>query len=186
MGCVGLIRIICRISRTLFPPNHITKTDRKCQQNRIPPPLFPAHIFTSIMMIIPLPRNFFPSLPEPYFVPPPPAGPPPDGPAFVSALIWFSCSLERGSRLSPPLENRAAPPEPPGRGPRGPGPHHPIQAAGARRGKPPAPHTHAPAGKYPAGEDCQARAGARKHFRKHSFWLDFLVLYEIRILPSLS
>lgn len=156
MGCVGLIRIIYRISRTLFPPNHITKTDRKCQQNRIPPSLSSAHIFTSIMMIIPLPRNFSPSLPAPYFVPAGPTPPPRDGPAFVSPLIWFSRSPGWGFSPAPQGESRCGPP----------GAHHPIQ--GAWRGDPPPkPRTH------PAGEDCPAAAWARKQFRKHSFWLNF-------------
>lgn len=174
MGCVGLIRIICRISRTLFPPNHITKTDRKCQQNRIPPS-FPCSHFYLHYDDNSSPAKLFSILSRTIFrYPTTRRAPTGRSPAFVSVLIWFSCSLGRGSRLSPPLENRDAAPAPPSA----------HGGSGAGRGEPPAPHTHAPAGKHPAGEGCQTRAGASKHFPKHSFWLHFLVLYEMCVFTA--
>lgn len=177
MGCVGLIRIICRISRTLFPPNHITKTDRKCQQNRIPPSFACSHFYLHYD------DN---SSPAKLF-------------SFPSRTVFRSPTSRRAATgrsglcfcinmvfLQPGAGVPAVPPS--GQSRRAPRAAAPAPQAGSGRWarEAPSPEHTSPAGKHPAGEDCRARAGARKHFRKHSFCLDFLVLCEMRILPSLS
>lgn len=181
MGCVGLIRIICRISRTLFPPNHITKTDRKCQQNRIPPYPSPAHIFTSIMMIIPLPRNFFSFPSRTVFRSPAPAGPPPDGPAFCLCIntlcpqLWGGGLAAPSRRIAPrPAAPRRCPRCPPRRDPRGatPAPATPSSLRGLGEGTPPRPlthtqtHTRAAGGKGTAGEEWPRRGWGEQTFPK--------------------
>lgn len=189
MGCVGLIRIICRISRTLFPPNHITKTDRKCQQNRIPPYPSPAHIFTSIMMIIPLPRNFFSFPSRTVFRSPAPAGPPPDGPAFCLCIntlcpqLWGGGLAAPSRRIAPrPAAPRRCPRCPPRRDPRGatPTPATPSSLRGLGEGTPPGPaHTHTHTHGQQEEKAQQVRngqdgAGASKRFPNRSFWLNRL------------
>lgn len=172
MGCVGLIRIICRISRTLFPRTISQRETENASRIGSPPSSFPcSHFYLHYDNSSPAKLFSFPS--RTVFRSPTSLRVPTERSGLCFCINMIFLPPRAGVPPVPPLENRAAPPEPP----------RPYRGIGRWAREAPNP---APAGKYSAGEGCQARAGAPKHSRKHSFCLEFSVLYEIRVLPSLS